>query len=336
MDGVFPDLNRRGGHFGGGTGHLIGVVALGQNLTLGGFRLAGNAAGRLFHPFGVVHDGVHALADLRHHAVEGAGHRADFIVAAHVQFDGQVGIPGDLIHAIMQAPQPGKHQAAEHHGGQHEDHQEQHHLEAAAGEQLAAQLGVALGQGVIDPDGPQDLAFLSLVASQAVHALVILPGDHRFHQGVNPPFLVAAVGLDPLAAQGLLVQRIPLLLVVVAGPEGPVQVLATDHPHIQNVLGGHELLAQNPAVPDGAGHHHGVEAVEIGFGEALHVLVGERLQVLALGAGTVQYRQDQDQGESRGQGRKQKKLYRVMFFHGYPTATPPLPAAWTVLTDCSC
>ena len=182
----------------------------------------------------------------------------------------------------MEPAQTGKYQPAQGRRRQEKHRRKNGHLDATAGKQLLVQTGIASRQGIIHPDGAQYVSFPGLVATQAVNALIVLPGNHRLNQGVNPAFLISGISLHPLAGQRFPVQGLPFLFGLIAGTIGPVQQITSNHPHIQNILGGLHLLPKYITVANGAGDHHGVQPVEIGLGQPVDIPVAELFNMGAL------------------------------------------------------
>ncbi len=282
MNGIFPDLNRRCGHLGSGAGHLICVVTLGKHFPLCRVSLPRNASGRLLNLFGVVHDGIHALPYLRHHPVERPGHGTDLVVAGNLKLNGQVRISGDLVHAVVESPQTGKHQSTQSGGGQEKHRSKDGYLNTATGQQLLLQTGIAVSHGIVHPNGSKNVSLTGLMTAKTVDALIVLHRDHGLDQCVDSPVLIAGIGLHPLTGKRFLVQRFPLLFRRVAVAEDPVQMVTANHPHVQHVFRRHHLFPKHIPVTDGAGDHHGIQPIEIGFCQSIHVFVAELFKMITL------------------------------------------------------
>ena len=135
---------------------------------------------------------------------------------------------------------------------------------------------------VYDDFAHHPTAIQTTLAGKTVDALIVLHRDHGLDQCVDSPVLIAGIGLHPLTGKRFLVQRFPLLFRRVAVAEDPVQMVTANHPHVQHVFRRHHLFPKHIPVTDGAGDHHGIQPIEIGFCQSIHVFVAELFKMITL------------------------------------------------------
>ena len=145
------------------------------------------------------------------------------------------------------------------------------------------------------------------MTAEAVHALIVFAGNDRLDQRVDTTRVVLRIVFYPFTIQRFHVQRLTALFGGIPSTVHGIQLIAADHPNIQYVLGSHHLLAQNITVINGARHHHGVQAIEKGLCQAIHVFVAVLFEVGSLGLGAVNNRKHENDGESRCQCCQQQK-----------------------------
>ena len=139
------------------------------------------------------------------------------------------------------------------------------------------------------------------MTAEAVHALIVFAGNDRLDQRVDTTRVVLRIVFYPFTIQRFHVQRLTALFGGIPSTVYGIQLIAADHPNIQYVLWSHHLLAQNITVINGARHHHGVQAIEKGLCQTIHVFVAVLFEVGSLGLGAVNNRKHENDGESRSQ-----------------------------------
>ena len=141
------------------------------------------------------------------------------------------------------------------------------------------------------------------MAGQAVGTAVVRVGQDGVDDGQHTATVLLVDLDDRLAAQRAAIQRVGRGLVVIARAEHLGDFFPADDARIDNAWAREDLVPQHLSLSHGAGQHHGVDAIEIGVGGILGLLLHnlEHEPLLRTGREEQRGRHDRHQDQHQGQ-----------------------------------